>query len=265
MAKRKEIMLSVIIASFLLLLFDAGLLYEDDAYSHLARREHAFSCDQPPALIEKESRKDAKKMRLLCDIASYTCTSQKDASGKTSYTYRVAYRMSEKEKKEAERAEKRLVKKAMGAPKKKRAEFLYWAITRSMRYDGRSRLSYTPYGALVAKKACCEGASLAYADVCQLAGISCRIIIGQAEGEGHMWTAIRSGGKTLYCDPGWDAGAKKPLYFARPAAYMRDHDHVFPKEEKVEKAKRSGTGFRFSALSAERKEKVFRCIIFLPY
>lgn len=220
------------IASSVLSVFAAGISCRDDAYAHIEKREHNFACMQSPSSFEAESQKSGKNLRLMHSIDRYECTYLKDATGRQCYRYSVVYQMTDQEAKKAKKAENMLVRKAMLKPKAKRAEFLYRQITRDMRCDDERRQSYTPYGALVEKKACCEGASLAFADICSSAGIRCRVIVGKAIGEDHMWTALKGNGGWKYCDPAWDAGKKSPLYFARSAAYMRDHGHIFPKDEK---------------------------------
>ena len=202
----------------------------DDAYSHIAERETQFVCEQSPASLEAESRKSGKKLRQLCEISKYSCTRvTENASEKACYKYSVKYTMSRSEKLQSEKAERRLAEEVLKRPKSKRAEYIYRRITRNLKRDTKRRQSYTPYGALVMKRACCEGASLAFADVCQMSGLECHVIIGKSEGESHMWTALKRNGSWTYCDPVWDAGQTRLAYFARSASYMRNHAHVFPK------------------------------------
>lgn len=204
----------------------------DDAYSHIAERETQFVCEQSPASLEAESRKSGKKLRLLCEINEYTYTRMtKNTAGKACYKYSVKYTMSRSEKRQSEKAERRLAEEALKRSKSRRAEYIYRRIIRNLKRDTKRRQSYTPYGALVLKRACCEGASLAFADVCRMSGLECCVIIGRSEGESHMWAALKRNGSWIYCDPAWDAGQTRLAYFARSASYMRDHAHVFPNEK----------------------------------
>lgn len=205
----------------------------DDAYSHIAKRETQFVCEQSPASLEAERRKSSEKLRLLCEISKYSCTrmTEKNASGKACYRYNVKYTMSRSEKRQSEKAERRLAEEALKRPKNRRAEYIYRRIIRNLKRDTKRRQSYTPYGALVLKQACCEGASLAFADVCRMSGLECHVVIGKSEGEPHMWTTMKRNGSLVYCDPAWDAGQTRLAYFARSASYMRDHAHVFPNEK----------------------------------
>lgn len=152
----------------------------------------------------------------------------RNASGKTCYRYNVKYTMSRSEKRQSEKAEHLLTEEALKRPKSKRAEYIYRRIIRNLKRDTKKQQSYTPYGALVLKRACCEGASLAFADVCRMSGLECHVIIGKSEGESHMWTALKRNGSWIYCDPVWDSGQTSLAYFAKSASYMHDHAHVFP-------------------------------------
>lgn len=202
----------------------------DDAYSHIAERETQFVCEQSPASLEAESRKSNKKLRLLCEINEYSCTRvTENTLGKACYRYKIKYTMSRSEKQQSEKVERLLAEEALKIPKIRRAEYIYRRIIKNLKRDTKRRQSYTPYGALVLNRACCEGASLAFADVCRMSGLECHVIIGKSEGESHMWTALKRNSSWIYCDPAWDAGQTRLAYFARSASYMCDHAHVFPK------------------------------------
>ena len=204
----------------------------DDAYSHIAEREIQFVCEQSPASLEAESRKSSEKLRLLCEISKYTCVRlTENMSEKACYKYSVKYTMSRSEKLQSEKVERCIAEEALKRPKSRRAEYIYRRIIRNLKSDTKKRESYAPYGALVLKRACCKGASLAFADVCRMSGLECHVIIGKSEGESHMWTALKRNGAWIYCDPVWDAGQTRLAYFARSASYMRNHAHVFPNEK----------------------------------
>jgi transglutaminase/protease-like cytokinesis protein 3 len=225
-----KVLFAVLVCAVFLWLIGSGR--SDDAYSHIAKRETQFVCEQSPASLEAESRKSGKKLRLLCEISKYSCTRMtENASGKACYRYNIKYTMNRSEKRQSEKAERLLAEEALKRPKRKRAEYIYRRIIRNLKRDTKRRQSYAPYGALVLKRACCEGASLAFADVCQMSGLECHVIIGKSEGESHMWTALKQNSSWIYCDPAWDAGQTRLAYFARSASYMRDHAHVFPNEK----------------------------------
>ena len=98
-----------------------------------------------------------------------------------------------------------------------KAETIYNWITKNVKYDTEegniigvlNKDAYSCYGAVVRKKAVCQGyASLLYR-LCNMAGIPCRIISGQAKGsagtENHVWNAVMVDGAYYLCDVTWDA------------------------------------------------------------
>lgn len=60
------------------------------------------------------------------------------------------------------------------------------------------------YGALVNRKAVCEGYARAFELLCNAVGINCVNIIGESHGELHMWNAVELGGDYYYVDVTWD-------------------------------------------------------------
>lgn len=69
--------------------------------------------------------------------------------------------------------------------------------------DTESPYSDTIYGALVQKKALCEGYAKAYSYLCNLAGIENVIVTGQANVP-HMWNMVKLGGNWYHVDVTWD-------------------------------------------------------------
>jgi len=61
----------------------------------------------------------------------------------------------------------------------------------------------TVYGALVEKKALCEGYSKAFAYLCNLAGIENTIVTGETYVP-HMWNMVKIGGNWYHVDVTWD-------------------------------------------------------------
>ncbi len=61
----------------------------------------------------------------------------------------------------------------------------------------------TAYGALVEKKALCEGYSKAFAYLCNLAGIENTIVTGETYVP-HMWNMVKLGGNWYHVDITWD-------------------------------------------------------------
>lgn len=69
--------------------------------------------------------------------------------------------------------------------------------------DTESPYSNTIYGALVQKKALCEGYSKAFSYLCSLAGIENTIVTGQTDVY-HMWNMVKLGGNWYHVDVTWD-------------------------------------------------------------
>lgn len=69
--------------------------------------------------------------------------------------------------------------------------------------------SFTAYGPLIKKKACCQGYALLIYRMCNQAGVSCRIVTGTAKADdtadSHMWLIIKINGLYYECDPTWDS------------------------------------------------------------
>lgn len=72
--------------------------------------------------------------------------------------------------------------------------------------DTESPYSETIYGALVQKKALCEGYAKAFSYLCNLAGIENTIVTGEiSETEVmHMWNMVKLGGNWYHVDVTWD-------------------------------------------------------------
>lgn len=69
--------------------------------------------------------------------------------------------------------------------------------------DTESPYSNTIYGALVQKKALCEGYSKAFSYLCNLAGIENTIVSGETKVP-HMWNMVKLGGNWYHVDVTWD-------------------------------------------------------------
>lgn len=69
--------------------------------------------------------------------------------------------------------------------------------------DTESPYSDTIYGALVQKKALCEGYAKAFSYLCNLAGIENTIVTGETTVP-HMWNMVKLGGNWYHVDVTWD-------------------------------------------------------------
>ncbi len=69
--------------------------------------------------------------------------------------------------------------------------------------DTSGRYSDTAYGALVDKKALCEGYAKAFSYLCNLAGIENMIVTGNTN-TAHMWNMVKLDGNWYHVDVTWD-------------------------------------------------------------
>lgn len=99
--------------------------------------------------------------------------------------------------------------------------------------------AFDPYGALVEGKAVCEGYSRAFQMLCNGVGIECVNIVGESEGELHMWNAVELDDKYYYVDVTWDDKDDE--------AFMYDYMNINEKQLKVD--------HEFSKLSSEMTDE----------
>lgn len=64
--------------------------------------------------------------------------------------------------------------------------------------------AYSAYGALVLKKAVCNGYAEAMKLLCDLSGVNCKMISGTADGENHAWNLIKLDKEWYHVDSTWD-------------------------------------------------------------
>lgn len=64
--------------------------------------------------------------------------------------------------------------------------------------------SHTAYGAIVEKKAVCEGISYAFCHLAKRAGLDVTVVNGVAKNEDHAWNMIRLGRECYHVDVTWD-------------------------------------------------------------
>lgn len=94
---------------------------------------------------------------------------------------------------------------------------LHDALVQNVTYDTSAKNAHNCYGAIVDKKAVCEGYAEAYQYLLQLCGIQSYIVTGTSHNEGHAWNLVRLDGNYYYTDVTWDdpisANDKnKPVY-----------------------------------------------------
>lgn len=67
-----------------------------------------------------------------------------------------------------------------------------------------SVLSHTAYGAIVEKKAVCEGIAYAFCHLAKKSGIDATVVNGIADGGEHAWNMIKIGSDFYHIDATWD-------------------------------------------------------------
>ena len=88
---------------------------------------------------------------------------------------------------------------------------------------------YNVYGALVNRKAVCEGYARSFQLLMNGLGVECVGVMGRGESELHIWNAVRLGSKWYSVDVTWDDQEQvyaRYLYFNVTDAYMKN-DHVY--------------------------------------
>lgn len=87
-------------------------------------------------------------------------------------------------------------------------KFIHDYLVLNCENDTESPYNATIYGALVQKKALCEGYAKAFSYLCNLAGIENTIVTGETvTGETnvpHMWNMVKLGGNWYHVDVTWD-------------------------------------------------------------
>lgn len=71
-------------------------------------------------------------------------------------------------------------------------------------YDPSFAAQHTAYGAILERRAVCDGFALAYKYLLNRKGIRCLVIPGTSEGEPHTWNTVFWDGIWHECDPTWE-------------------------------------------------------------
>lgn len=149
---------------------------------------------------------------------------------------RIAYNDAEKHElaeAEAQRVVEEIINDTMGDYEKYYA--LYSYLRDNCQYDMHAALNqanetgdaFSAYGALVDKKAVCDGLSSAYAMLCRHAGLPC-VYVGSAE-MNHSWNAVLYNGEVMHLDVTYDiTNGSEVNYFMLDEASM-SVDHTWDK------------------------------------
>lgn len=86
-----------------------------------------------------------------------------------------------------------------------KAKYLHDYIVSTVDYDENANFSHNSYGALVDKKAVCDGMSKAYMYLLSQIDIESRIVYGKSKyGVSHAWNIIKLGDEYYHVDLTWD-------------------------------------------------------------
>ena len=98
---------------------------------------------------------------------------------------------------------KTLAKKLKGKSKKEKCKIIMAWLAKNCSYGrkGTGQSADTAYGALIQKKAWCNGYAQAYMLLCDEAGINTTVISGTISGNGHAWVLQEIEGKLYASDP----------------------------------------------------------------
>lgn len=86
-----------------------------------------------------------------------------------------------------------------------KVKYFHDYLASSVSYDTEADFQHTIYGALVEKKAVCDGLSCAFQYLCQKVGIEAVMVYGSSsDGVSHAWNIVRLGEEYYHVDITWD-------------------------------------------------------------
>ena len=95
-----------------------------------------------------------------------------------------------------------------GATDYEKVKLIHDFIVNNTTYDSSYRI-YSAYGALINKKAVCQGYALLAYKMLTEAGVPCRYVYGTAGGD-HAWNIVKLDGKWYHMDVTWDDPIGEP-------------------------------------------------------
>ncbi len=183
---------------------------------------------------------DFKKMEALYQPyfqrfnSSYTAYRSRQSTVVTSVQFDKAVRSAEAGMTLGKKADAKINAIVKGAKKKKgvknRIKYVDQQICKACVYDNTKNRQNcrNPYGALVEKKAVCQGYSEAFYACMTRLGIPCDLV--QNRSGSHMWTKVKVKGKWYHIDTCWNDSGKKSnrKYYLMSASKTRKiRDHQF--------------------------------------
>lgn len=198
---------------------------------------------------------------LAYQYGGYTCYVSANRSSSGRYLYQVRYAMiyyttASQEAKVTSRVNQLL--DSMNLESKdgyQKVKAIYDYVIRHVTYDyatlnDASYGKYTAYKALFQNTAVCQGyANLIYR-MMKEAGISCRIITGDAGGR-HAWNIVKVGDKFYNMDSTWDAGTTYYTWFLKSQRDFTGHtrDQKFTTSSFNSRYSMASTSFSYVPLS----------------
>ena len=115
-------------------------------------------------------------------------------------------------------------------------KYIHDYLSDNTEYSSDGNHAYTAYGALVQKKAVCEGYSKAFQYLCYRAGIQCLLVTGtsvnpmvkNSDPIAHSWNKVKLDGKYYNVDLTWDDQSAHVFYsYFNTTDKMIKEDHTF--------------------------------------
>jgi len=152
-----------------------------------------------------------KKMGKQQLAIAFSCS---DGEHQNKYTVSKARRDACEKKLNS--AVNRIIKKALSL-KGDYAKELFFNdyLCDNVTYTEKGKYVSSAYGAIVLNTALCEGYSRAFKLLCNRVGIECDLVVGESNGEGHMWNRVNIDKKHSYVDVTWNDSVeyKNHIYF----------------------------------------------------
>ena len=89
--------------------------------------------------------------------------------------------------------------------------------------DPTNEIAHTAYGAIINKKAVCQGYAVLLYRLALEEGIDARLVAGFSSAGGHAWNIVKIDGRYYYLDSTWDAGKSKYDYFLTGSSTFKSH------------------------------------------
>lgn len=125
-----------------------------------------------------------------------------------------------------------------------KVKYLHDYLATHVTYDNSGNFRHNLYGALVEKRAVCDGYAFAFQYLLSLVGIDSRVVYGSADGVGHAWNAVKMDGEYYHVDVTWDSTAdqEEPVtysYFGVTDSFIQQNRELYSPYEGTPEAENS--------------------------